>query len=354
MAPPVNPGSLVLVTGVNGHLASATALRLLQKGYRVRGTVRALKSGAYVRKEFKEYGDNFDVAEVPDISVPGAFDAALQGADAVVHAAAPVTYAAKRTEEFYVPSIEGTLSILRSAQKIPSVKRFLYLGSLGSVVMNDKDPHKELMTRDDWNIMAPKFVQHLDDPHIGFHIYIASKLEAEKAAWHFMKTQKPHFTFTAVLGASTFGPVHKELTGPPRADQGLGQVYNLIADPPRVEGLSPIKSMVWVHVYDVADLFVASLTSDKTLGKRLMAVAGRMSFVESADIVAKAFPDRRVPPADPNAFTLQYHGAEVIEFDTALEKELLGGDWRTLEDAMTTCARDLIEKEAKGWDKPQV
>lgn len=79
MAAQVNPGSLVLVTGVNGHVASVTALRLLQKGYRVKGTVRALKRGAYVQNVFKEYRDRFELVEVPDIAVAGAFDESLKG-----------------------------------------------------------------------------------------------------------------------------------------------------------------------------------------------------------------------------------------------------------------------------------
>lgn len=89
-----------------------------------------------------------------------------------------------------MPSIDGTLNIMRSAQKISSVKRFLYLGSIGSAVMTAKDPTKEIITRDDWNIMTSKAVQNLDDPMIGFHIYIGSKLEAEKAAFEFIEREK--------------------------------------------------------------------------------------------------------------------------------------------------------------------
>lgn len=75
----VPPGSLVLVTGINGHVASTTVLRLLQKGYKVRGTVRALQRAAYVQNELSGYKDSFEVVEVPDILATGAFDAALKG-----------------------------------------------------------------------------------------------------------------------------------------------------------------------------------------------------------------------------------------------------------------------------------
>lgn len=109
--------------------------------------------------------------------------------------------------------------------------------------------------------------------------------------------------------------------------------------------------VVWVHAYDVADLFVASLTSDKVIGKRLLAVAGRMSWAQDTEIVRKKFPGRPYPPVKEDAPTMNYPGADVIEFDTALEKELLGGNWRPLEDAVLSCASDLIEKEMKGWDK---
>lgn len=89
----------------------------------------------------------------------------------------------------YIPAIDGTLNIMRSAKNAPSVKRFLYLGSVGSVVMCAKDPAKEVITRDDWNIVAEQAVKNLDDPMIGFHVYIGSKLEAEKAAWGFMEEE---------------------------------------------------------------------------------------------------------------------------------------------------------------------
>ena len=61
---------------------------------------------------------------------------------------------------------------------------------MGSAVMTAKDPTKEVITRDDWNIMTPEAVKNLDDPAIGFHIYIGSKIEAEKAAWEFVAKEK--------------------------------------------------------------------------------------------------------------------------------------------------------------------
>lgn len=100
MAPEVPAGSLILLTGVNGHVASCTALRLLEKGYRVRGTVRTLNSATIVQTALARYSDRLQIVEVGlDIGKPGVFYAALKDVDAVIHTPSPSHMSAKRTEE---------------------------------------------------------------------------------------------------------------------------------------------------------------------------------------------------------------------------------------------------------------
>ncbi|KAG6917449.1 hypothetical protein DXG01_002426 [Tephrocybe rancida] len=350
---PVEPGSLVVVTGVNGHLASATALRLLQKGYKVRGTVRSVRSAWYVKKEFAPFGANFEVAEVPDIVASGAFTDAVKGASAIVHLASPVTSGAKRPEELFVPSVDGTLNLLETAKKEKGIRKVLYTGSIGSVIMTAKDPAKEVITSDDWNIYTEQLVQNLDDPAIGFHIYVGSKLVAEKAAWNYVKDEKVDFSLTTLLPAVALGPIHKDMTSPPKHDVSLGFLYDLIADPPRKTGASPAEITLFVHVYDIADLFVASLTSEEADGQRIIALGTKTSYAKVADILRKAYPDRKVPPTDPNEPAMAFPGAEVIKFDTSLGTKLLGGKWRSLEEMVLDGAKDLIEKESRGWDKSE-
>ncbi|KAG6906657.1 hypothetical protein DXG01_012714 [Tephrocybe rancida] len=340
---PVEPGSLVVVTGVNGHLASATALRLLQKGYKVRGTVRSARSAGYVKKEFAAFGDKFEIAEVPDIVAPGAFSEVVKGASAIVHIASPVTMDAKKPEEQFLPAVDGTVNLLKTAKNEKGIKKVLYVGSIGSVIMTAKDPTKEVITPDDWNIYTEQLVQNLDDPLIGFHIYIGSKLVGEKEAWKFVKDEK----------AMALGPIHKAITSPPRQDVSLGWLYDYVADPPRKTGASTAEITLFVHVYDVADIFVASLTSAEADGQRIIALGEKSSYAAVADILRKAYPDRKVPPADPNEPAMAFPGAEVIQFDTSLGTKLLGGKWRSLEDMVLSGAKDLVEKESRGWDKSE-
>ncbi|KAI0071610.1 NAD(P)-binding protein [Panus rudis PR-1116 ss-1] len=353
--PPVNPPGLVLITGINGHIASAIALRLLEKGYRVRGTVRNLRSAAYLKKEFARFGDKLEFAETgSDITSPGAFDKALEGVDAVAHTASPVRFDAKTKEDHYVPAVDGTLNILRSAKKVPTVKRFIYLGSLGSNVMTYKDYKKEKATRDDWNVISEKLLEEIDNTHPAFaaSVYFGSKIAAERAAWDFIKNEKPQFGLTVVNPGSVLGHIHKELTGPPPQDQTLGQLYDCLAKPPRIKVVSPYKDGTVVDAYDIGDLFAASLTSQKTVGVRLLGAAHRTSWAEVTEIVKAKWPGRtEYPVPDENAPRGDYPGSLDIQFDTDLEKELLGGNWRSLEETVLAGAKDLIEKEERGWDK---
>ncbi|TCD62913.1 hypothetical protein EIP91_006240 [Steccherinum ochraceum] len=355
MAEPVPPGSLVLLTGINGHVASAIALRLLERGYRVRGTVRVLSSARTVHDVLtKQFGtERLEIIAVgEDIAKEGVFDSAVKGVDAVIHTPSPVMLDSKHPEEQFKPAVNGTLNILRSAQQEPSVKRFLWFGSISAVCFTAKDPTKEVITRDDWNVVSEEVVKNPDDPELGFHAYIASKVVAERAAWKFMEEEQPSFSLTTVLGSWVTGPVFNEVPKPPRLDATLGMVHSVFAEPPRLTGISPYGGIIWCHLFDIADLFVNSLTSPLPLNKRLIGAAGRTSWVAVAEILRNVWPERHYPPAQEDAPTVRFPGGDKAEFDTALERELLGGKWRSLGDAVVSCARDLTEKEAKGWDKP--
>ena len=74
-------GSWIVVTGVNGYIASHVADQLLHHGYNVRGTVRALSKGEWLKGLFEmKYKDCiFELAQVEDVTRPGAFEEALQG-----------------------------------------------------------------------------------------------------------------------------------------------------------------------------------------------------------------------------------------------------------------------------------
>jgi nucleoside-diphosphate-sugar epimerase len=83
--PRLKPGSKILVTGVNGLVASHVADQALKAGYKVVGTVRDAKKAQWMKDRFdKEYGvGSFEIATVLDIAADNAFDEAVKGEAAV-------------------------------------------------------------------------------------------------------------------------------------------------------------------------------------------------------------------------------------------------------------------------------
>lgn len=56
------------MTGANGYIAVWVCQTLLEKGYRVKGTVRSEEKGKHLKSLFASYADKFEVVVVPDIT----------------------------------------------------------------------------------------------------------------------------------------------------------------------------------------------------------------------------------------------------------------------------------------------
>ena len=80
-SPRIPKGSWILVTGVNGLVASHTAVQALEAGYKVRGTMRDESKAQWMKEKLdKDYGPgNFELVVVKDLAADGAFDEAIKG-----------------------------------------------------------------------------------------------------------------------------------------------------------------------------------------------------------------------------------------------------------------------------------
>lgn len=78
---PIEAGSTVLITGINGYIGSHIADQLLQRGYKVHGTVRTQSKGQWVQEYFdNKYGSgNVKLYVVPNMAAPGAFSESVKG-----------------------------------------------------------------------------------------------------------------------------------------------------------------------------------------------------------------------------------------------------------------------------------
>src|ERR1700722_20727868 len=104
---------LVLLTGASGYVAGDCMLRLLQDGYRVRGTLRSLQRAAEVRQWLTrarggiDPGDALSFVEA-ELTNPNGWDAAMEGGRYVLHVASPIpSTVPKDPDDLIVPARKG-------------------------------------------------------------------------------------------------------------------------------------------------------------------------------------------------------------------------------------------------------
>ena len=111
---------------------------LLKDGYNVRVAVRN-ESGFEKLKMFKSvapYISQMNCVIVPDITVSGAYDEALQGSvKHVIHIASPLAHSDEGDyhANLVVPAVKGTIGMLESAAKVSSVGRVVITASILSI-----------------------------------------------------------------------------------------------------------------------------------------------------------------------------------------------------------------------------
>jgi len=133
------------LTGPSGYLGAHVLQQLLDKGYRVRGTVRSERKINQIRKQYADAGDRLELVVVEDMQVDGAFDSFLDGSphsltflivdvDGICHVASPFHFKPQDNErDLLLPAIKGTTSLLNSALKAPSVKRIVITSTMATI-----------------------------------------------------------------------------------------------------------------------------------------------------------------------------------------------------------------------------
>jgi len=175
-------GKVVCVTGASGYIASWLVKFLLQRGYTVKATVRdpndpnktehlRMLDGAKERLHlFKA-----------DLVEEGSFDPVVDGCDGVFHTASPVNLLPNDPQtELIEPAVKGTLNVLKSSAKVPTIKRVILTSSMASVTVNGKPLTPDVVVDETW-FSDPAFCES------NKLWYQLSKTLAEDAAWNFAK-----------------------------------------------------------------------------------------------------------------------------------------------------------------------
>ncbi len=176
----------VLVTGGNGYIASWIVKYLLAEGHDVHATVRdpanTAKTG-HLLKAAQGAKGKLTLFKA-DLLQDGAFDAAMQGCELVIHTASPFVIKGLKDaqKELVDPAVNGTRNVLEAANRVASVKRIVLTSSVVSIYGDCQDMHTQglkAFTEAQWNTTSS----------VSHQPYNYSKVAAERAAWDIAKQQ---------------------------------------------------------------------------------------------------------------------------------------------------------------------
>nr|ADX07314.1 putative flavonol reductase/cinnamoyl-CoA reductase [Flammulina velutipes] len=182
----------ILISAINGFVATDIALAFLNAGYRVRGTVRSQeKADAWLAlPAFKDHTDSgkLKVVIVKDITPDDAFvGEPLDGVDYFIHTPAQLPD--------WRPGVT----------QYPQCKKVIVLGSISGAVDFSVPKHDAPVNGASWN--PRDFEYGKNAPHPLFS-YSTSKKLADAAAWKYMEDTKPHFALVNMLPGFIYGPSH--------------------------------------------------------------------------------------------------------------------------------------------------
>lgn len=203
------PSSLLLITGATGHVGFRTLYHALKEGLNVRAAVRSeSKALRLLSRLSSELGANFthllqnlSFVIVPDITVDGAFDNAMQDVTHVIHVASPLlTGAAKPPIEsefaadyFIDPAVRGTVGLLESADASGTVRRVVITSSIVALIPIAQMEGTEVRPANQ-PVRPTDRVPFTSGPyHSEFAAYANSKIAALQAAESWYEEMRPAF-----------------------------------------------------------------------------------------------------------------------------------------------------------------
>ncbi|MES2552010.1 MAG: aldehyde reductase [Pseudomonadota bacterium] len=267
---------LVLLTGASGFIAKHVALKLLNAGYSVRGTLRRMDRAEEVRAALAPYlTEHAGVLTFvqADLESDAGWAEAMAGVSALVHTASPFPIAQPKDPATVIrPAVEGTERVLKAAAAA-GVTRVI-LTSSTVAVLNEAKPDT-LQDEADWcDIHLPSTTP-----------YAKSKTLAERTAWEIAKARG--LKLTTINPGLVLGPPLDEHYG---SSLGLVERFLKGRDP-----MLPPMGIPVVDVRDVAEMHLRALQRPETEGRRYLASSGSMAFVDMGRTLKAAYPTRRIP-----------------------------------------------------------
>jgi nucleoside-diphosphate-sugar epimerase len=272
--------SLILVTGATGYVGKWCVVKLLERGYRVRGTVRGEAKAQQVRDTVTatlgaDAATRLDLVSA-DILDDAGWPQAMQHVAAVMHVATAVRADEPKDSSLVIrPAIEGTERVLRFAHDA-GIKRFILTSSIATVGYG----HGHTRGRRTYD---ETHFTNLDNMRWTW-AYCLGKTRAEQAAWAYARANG--MELTTIHPGAIIGPALDK-----DASVSVGMVSGLLQN---ATPALPSNGYSIIDVRDVADMHVAALERPEAIGQRYLATAEYTPFTKVADILREAYPDRTI------------------------------------------------------------
>jgi nucleoside-diphosphate-sugar epimerase len=273
-----------MVTGGTGYVGSWIVKKLLEAGYTVRMTVRDKRRTskyAVLQKIADQSSGSLEFWEA-DLLVPGSFDAAAKGSDAIMHVASPFKIKVSDPQkELIDPALEGTRNVLSAASHSGSVRKVVITSSVAAVHGDNADMAEQgLESFNEESFNTTSSLSHSP--------YSYSKVLAEKEAWAIAEAQNA-WKLVVVNPSLVLGP-------PLMADSATGS-FTIMQDilKGKYKFGAPDIRFGYVDVRDVADAHLRALEQEDAQGRYILAERTG-GIMEITKMIRAAFGDKYQTP----------------------------------------------------------
>ena len=341
----INKTAPILITGGTGYLALWIIKQLLDKGLRVRATVRNKsdnEKNKYLLKLGNEGKGTLELYEA-DLLSNGSFDNAMNGCELVFHTASPfqIENIKDPQKELIDPALKGTKNVLESVNKINTIKRVVLTSSCASIYQDSKDAKDNKLDEKSWNTKSSL----KDNP------YMFSKKIAEETAWEMSKAQHRWDLITMNPGF---------ILGPSLSNRIDSFSINFMLSMLNGKNKSGVPELSFpvVDVRDVAHAQILGAFNINSKGRHILFSGESPSFLEIAEILRAEYGTKYPLPGKKVPTFLLYMAAPFLKIkwsflknnlgirprlDNSYSKKDLGIKYRPIKESIIEHAEQLIE-----------
>ncbi|KAK3650535.1 hypothetical protein LTR56_006240 [Elasticomyces elasticus] len=295
----------VLVTGITGYIAGHVTKSFLERGYRVRGTTRSSHGVEAVKQRHREHAEKLEIVIVPDMTSPHAFHEVVKGVSGIIHIASPLpTGSGNNEEDLLLPTKQSILNILEAAkEQQATMERVVLTGSFVCVADMSQVKVGYTYTDEDWN---PITYEEAKDTTNGAFAYFAAKKFGEVAAWEWMQTENPSFSFTSIHSPWVFGPVLGGVKDLDQINATTGMIWNLVNG--SLRELPQDYIFGFTDVRDIALIHLRAFEVEEAGGERFL-VGSHFDYQTAVDILITHFPglQDKIPKGMPGTKSPSYN-----------------------------------------------